>query len=190
MKPITDPTQVEHYGTLLREMMLTEKGRECEFNPDWVRGHGWDIVPVESGMRLPDDAIPQLVTALKGAGYTECLAVFNEPGYLQRFPPNIASEPPSDMATCHLLSVDEAAFREFNRLLGSFRSVLTTEDRSWAISCNEWYNLFASQSKLLEAMLGKPIEEARREFFDFASLLAQGKSDEPLLQVAKRYAAL
>jgi len=190
MKPITDPARVERYGALLREMMLTEKGRECEFNPDWVRGHGWGIVPVESGMRLADDAIPQLVSALKGAGYTECFAAFNEPGYVQRLPLNVASEPPSDMATCHLLSVDEAEFREFNRVLGPFRSVLTTEDRSWAISCNEWYNLFGAKSKLLEALLGKPIEEARREFFDFASLLAQGKPDEPLLQVARRYAAL
>src|SRR5437899_6331222 len=134
MKPITEPTRVEHYGTLLREMMLTEQGRECEFNPYWVRQHGWKIVPVESAMRLPDDDIPGLVSALKGAGYTECLAVFNEPGYIQRLPPIVVSEPPSNMSTCHLLSVDEADFRLFNRELGPFRSVLTTEDRSWAIA--------------------------------------------------------
>src|SRR5271168_481311 len=76
MKPITDATQVSYYGTLVRDMMLTEVGRECEFNPDWVRRHDWKIVPVESAMRLPDEDIPLLVSALKAAGYTECLAVF------------------------------------------------------------------------------------------------------------------
>jgi len=190
MKPITDPTRIEHYGMLVREMMLTEKERECEFNPDWVRQHGWKIVPVESAMRIPDEDIPLLVSALKGAGYTEYVAVFNEPGYIQRLPLTVAGEPPSDMSTCYLLSVDEVEFREFNRQLGPFRSVLTAEDRSWAISCNEWYNLFGAKPELLEALLGKPIKEARREFLDFASLLAQGKPDEPLLKVAKQYAAL
>jgi hypothetical protein len=190
MKPITDPRRVEHYGTLLREMILTEEGRECEFNPDWVLQHDWKIVPVESAMRIPDEDIPLLVSALKGAGYTECFAVFNEPGYVQRLPLIVASEPPSDMSTCYVLSVDEGEFREFNRQLGPFRSVLAAEDRSWAISCNEWYNLFGAKPKLLEALLGKPIAEARREFFDFASMLAQGKPDEPLLRVAKQYAAL
>jgi hypothetical protein len=189
MKPITDATQVNYYGTLVRDMMLTEEGRECEFNPDWVRRHDWKIVPVESAMRLPDEDIPLLVSALKAAGYTECLAVFNEPGYIQRLPLTVASEPPC-MSTCYLLSVDEAEFREFNHQLGPFRSVLTVEDRSWAISCHEWYNLFGAMPKLLETLLGKPIEEARREFFDFASLLAQGKPDEPLLHVAQHYAAL
>jgi hypothetical protein len=190
MKPITDPTRIEHYGRLLREVMLTEEGRECEFNPDWVRQHGWKVVPVESAMRLPGEDIPGLVSALKGADYTECLAVFNEPGYIQRLPLVIASEPPSDTSTCHLLLVDEVEFREFNRELGPFRCVLTTEDRSWAISCNEWYNLFGAKPKLLEALLGKPIEQARQEFQQFASLLAKGKADEPLLQVAKLYAGL
>src|ERR1700693_4207975 len=45
MKPIKDATRVEQYSVLLREMMLTEEGRECEFNPDWVRNHGWKVVP-------------------------------------------------------------------------------------------------------------------------------------------------
>lgn len=190
MKAITDPNRVEHYGALIREMMLREDRRECEFDPKWVRQQGWKIVPVESGMRLPNEDIPSLVSALRGAGYAECLAIFNEPGYIQNLPLNVASEPPGDMSTCYLISVDEAEFQEFNLQLGPFRSVLTTEDRSWAISCNEWYNLFGANAKLLETLLGKAIEDARREFFDFASLMAQGKPDEPLLQVARHYATL
>lgn len=191
MRPITDPTRIEHYSAFLREMMLTEKGRECEFNPDWVRNNGWKIVPVESAMRIPDGDIPLLVSALKGAHYTECLAVFNEPGYIQRLPPVVASQPPGRMSTCHLLSVEESEFREFNRELGPFRSVLTTEDRSWAISCTEWYNLFGAKPELLESLLGKPIEQARGEFLEYASLLAAGQDpDESALQIAKQYAAL
>src|SRR5712671_6923527 len=80
MKPIKDTTRVEQYGVLLREMMLTEKGRECEFNPDWVRNHGWKVVPAESMARIPVPDIPRIVSTLKRAGYTECIAVFNEPG--------------------------------------------------------------------------------------------------------------
>jgi hypothetical protein len=190
MKPIKDSTRVENYGRLVREMMLTQSGEECEFNTDWIRSHDWKVVPVESMARLPEPDIPRIVSTLREAGYAQCLAIFNEPGYSQRLPVTVASEPPSDMATCYLLSVDEADFRQFNRELGPFRSVLTTENRSWAISCNEWYNLFAGKPEFLKTLLGKSIEQAQREFLELASSLAKGKANEPLLQIAKRYASL
>jgi hypothetical protein len=189
MQPIKDPTRVEHYGSLLRDMMLTRSGEECEFNPDWIRSHGWKVVPVESMARIPVPDIPRIVSVLNGAGFTRCLAVFNEPGYIQSLPIVVASDPPGDMTTCYLLSVDEADFREFNRELGPFRSVLTTDDLAWAISCNEWYNLFAGKTELLEAMLGNSIEQARRDYLKFASGPAKDP-DESLLLVAKHYAAL
>jgi hypothetical protein len=190
MKPITDPAQVEHYGTLVSEMMLADEHEENQFKPDWVRRHGWKIVPVESATRLSEEDIPRLVSVLKGAGYKQCLTVFNEPGYIQRLPVSVASEPAREMATCYLLSVDEANLRAFNRDLGLFRSVLTPEDRSWAISCSEWYNLFAGKPDFVEALLGKPIEQAQLEFREFASRLAKGNADEPLLRVAKHYSTL
>jgi hypothetical protein len=59
-----------------------------------------------------------------------------------------------------------------------------------AISCNERYNLFAGKPELVRALLGKPTEQARQEFLEFASLLTKSKEDEPLLQVAKHYATL
>ncbi len=93
------------------------------------------------------------------------------------------------MPICYLLSVDEADFQEFNRQLGPFRFLITADDRSWAISCTEWYNLFAAKPELLEAMLGKPIEQARLDYFRFASELAK-QPDDPLLRVALRYATL
>lgn len=61
---------------------------------------------------------------------------------------------------------------------------------SWAISCTEWYNLFAAQPDLLEAILGKPVQQARDEYVRFASGLADAETDEQLLKVAAQYAAL
>jgi hypothetical protein len=190
MEAIRDATQVEQCGRLLREMMIAEEDRETEFNSDWVRSHGWKVVPVPSMSRLPLPDIPRIVSVLNEASYMECLAIFNEPGYIQSLPVAVQSQPPSDVATCYRLSVDEADFRAFNRELGPYRSVLTIEDRAWAISCNEWYNLFAAEPVLLTALLGKPIDQARREFFEFVSSLAKGRTEDPLVQVARHYASL
>jgi hypothetical protein len=64
MKPIRNQEQVEQYAQLLRKMMLTEEGRETEFNPAWVGNQGWKVVPVESGWRLPANHIPRLISVL------------------------------------------------------------------------------------------------------------------------------
>lgn len=191
MKPIRDPKQVEHYGKLLCEMMLTEEGRETEFNPEWVRNRGWKVVPVESGWRLPEEFIPGLISVLKKAGYSHCVAVYNQPGYIQNLPVVVRSQPPSDMTTCQVVEVDEADFREYNRELSPFRTVLTTEDRFWALSTHEWYSLFAGPPATVEAIIGESIEKAEQEFLEYAAVLAGGQSpDESILQVAKHYAAL
>ena len=170
--------------------MLTKEGREYEFNLDWIAKHNWKVVPVESMARIPVPDIPRLVSVLKRAGYISCLVIFNERGYVQNLPLAVASAPRSDLATCHMLSVDEADFLEFNRELGCFRSVLMPDDRSWAISCNEHYNLFGAKPNLLEALLGKSIAQAQQAFLEFALLLSRGRSDDPLLQLAKYYSAL
>ena len=191
MKPIREQDQVDHYGALVREMMLTEPGRESEFNPDWLRGHQWKVVPVESGWRLPEEFIPRLVSLLRSAGYLSCVAVYNEPGYIQNLPAIVQSEPPRDMATCYLVEVDEADFREYNQEFGPFRSVLTTEDRFWSLSTHEWYSLFAGKPSTIEAIIGEPIEAARKEFQKYAALLARGHNpDRTILQLAEHYAGL
>ena len=191
MKPIRDPKQVKDYSRLLREMMLTEEGRETEFNSAWARDHGWKVVPVESGWRLPAEHIPRLISVLKEAGYTHCISVFNQPGYIQNLPVMTRSQPPNDMTTCQLVEVSQADFQEFNRELGPFRSVLTTEDGFWALSTHEWYSLFAGKPETVEAILGESIETAQQEFLEYASVLASGPSpDESILQLAKRCATL
>jgi len=42
----------------------------------------------------------------------------------------------------------------------------------------------------VSSLLGKTIEMARKEFLEFASLLAQGNPDESLIRVAEHYASL
>lgn|SRR5690348_1300316 len=190
MKPIKENGRVSECGRLVGEMMLAEMGREYEFKRDWLIRKAWLVVPVESASRLRPVDIPVMVGALRQAGQKHCFAVFNEPGYIQQLPVIVHSEPPSEVATCYSLSIDEADFHAFNRELGLFRSVLTTQARSWAISCNEWYNLFAAEADLLEALLGKPLDQARQEFFEFASCLARGNAEEPILKMAQYYAAL
>jgi hypothetical protein len=167
--------------------MLSEDEKEYEFSPVFLRERGWKAVPVPSGMRLPTDHIPQIVSALKSAECVQCIVVVSEAGYLQPLRPE--NKLFDGDATCYLLSIQESEFLAFNRKLGPFRSVLTDATNSWAISCNEWYNLFAGRRGLIEALLGEPIEQAREEFFEFASTLARGNPDEPLMQTAARYAS-
>ncbi|MGQ9919668.1 MAG: hypothetical protein ACUVS7_19920 [Bryobacteraceae bacterium] len=174
MKAITEASQVERYRHLLTEMM---RGDDlCEFDPDWIRRRSWKVVPAESMARLPQPDIPRLVSVLRNSGSSECIA--------------LTTEPVGDLPTCYAVRVDEADFAEVNRELGPFRFLLTDEGLSWAISCTEWYNLFAAEPDLLEAILGKPVQQARDEFVQFASGLADADADEQLLKVAARYAAL
>jgi hypothetical protein len=190
MNSITEANEVARYGKLFGEMMLPQDGEECEFNPDWIRGHRWTVVPAESTARIPPQNIPRIVSALQDSGYSNCIAVFNEPGHLRSLPVFVPSDPPSNMPTCYLVSVSDVDFHELNRQLGLFRFILAPEDRSWAVSCNEWYNLFSGGRNLVEAMLGEPVDRARQEFFEFASALAEENREEPLLRVAEHYASM
>lgn len=175
MKPITEQAIAERCQSRVREMTAVEQ--PAGFNPEWVHTHGWKVVPVEDTGHFSDEEIAVLVVALNQAGFTECLAVATE--WLDPAP------------TCYRLVVSEEGLRQFNEECGLFRYLLTDESRAWAISCNEWYNLFAGPQELLEEMLGKPIEEARGEFHEYASLLATGQNpDESILQAARFYAAL
>jgi hypothetical protein len=189
MKPITDAVEVARYAKLFGEMMLTLDGEECDFNLDWIRSHGWKVVLAESMARLPQPDIPRIVAALSRAGFQWCVVMFNEPGYMQSFPVNVPSDPPSDLPTCYQVSVDEVGFSEINRQLGPFRFIVSEESRSWTISCNERYNLFSAKTELLEGVMGKSIEQAHRDFLESVSM-TDGYADESLLEVASRYSSL
>jgi hypothetical protein len=172
MKPISEPAIIERYQGLVRQMTIAEQ--PTDFNPLWIHARGWKVVPVEDTGHLADEEIALLVPALNRAGFTDCFALATE--WLDPAP------------VCYSLSVSEEELRNFNEECGLFRYLLTDESCAWAISCNQWHNLFGGPPELLEAMLGKPITVARQEFLEYASLLATGKNpDESILRVAKYY---
>jgi hypothetical protein len=177
MKSITESTKVEHYRKLVSEMTLAVEHQECEIDSKWALNCGWKVVPVQDANHFPVGQIARIVSALKNAGYSECVAV--------------AREPVDPLPVCFSLSITEGDFRNFNAECGSHWYLLTPEDRSWAISCNDLYILFGGKQELVEAMLGKSIEQVRQDFLDFVSFsLGQENPDYPPLQAAKRYAAL
>lgn len=175
MTPVVDLSQIEHYRMIVMEMLQGDGVLGYAFADEWVRRNYWKVVPVEDSSHFSAEELSILVSVLRDAGYRECIAV--------------ATEPLDPAPACYRLSISEEDLREFNKECGPFRYLLTDENRTWAISCNEWYNLFAGEPELLARMLGKPILKAREEYLSFATALAK-KPDEPLLQVAKHYADL
>ena len=188
MNPVIDIDNVERCANLVMEMMWLRGGSETDFDPDWIREHGWKAVPVESMGRIPIPDIPRIVLALRNAGFRQCIAVYNELSFKQKLPLLVPMNPPGDVATCYMLDIHEADFRELNRQLGVFSFVLTNENRDWAISCGQGYNVFAGQRALLESMLGKSIAEARKVFQESASELANSDPDYWPLRMARYYA--
>lgn len=171
MRAVQDEMEVKKRRILISEMMADRS----QFRSEWVHDKGWRVVPVETGMSFSEDDIKNIVSGLKGFGCSECFAIATE-----------ALEP---LPMCYSLEVTEEDFREFNRECGLFWFLITDDQRSWAISCNNTYNLFAGEPELLEAVLGKSIEDARAEYLSFATSVAK-EPDEPMLQVARHYAAL
>ncbi len=171
MKTVTDTSQTEKYKALVSEM--TEY--RTEFSPQWLARTRWRVVPGESGGRLLREDIPRLVSALNAAGYFECFAV--------------TTEDLGDTPSCYLVHISEEGFQELNRELGMFQFLLTEETRSWAISCTVFYNLFAGPENVVEALLGKSIPEAERQFLRIATAIAKGNPNDLFLKVARRYAA-
>jgi hypothetical protein len=176
MKVITEIRAVEKYMKLAAEMMSAEEYYEFDFRPNWILQRGWKVVPVKNGNHFSDSEIDRIVPALHSAGYHHGIAV--------------ASEPMGLLPTCFELAMTPFDLQEFNEKCGRLRFLLTEETMSWAISCSEFYNLFAGEQFIVEAMLGMPIEEARKRFLAFAEPLAFGNPEHPLLNAARLYAAL
>jgi len=164
--------QNENETSSLQSMVseMTESG--CGISLRWAQRKGWIVVPTEDGAHIPEDDIPRIVAAIRGAGFVECFA--------------IATEPLGDLPPCYRLKIEEADFKEFNRALSPFRFLLTDAERNWAISCTEDYLLFAGAQELVQAMLPTQISEAREEFLHYADDLRS----ENLRRVAVQYAAV
>jgi hypothetical protein len=174
MKAIAEAREIERYKKLVAEMAFSDEYHGGDFYDKWIRQRGWKVVPVEDGNHFRAWEIATIVPALQNAGYRDCVAVATEP--LDPFPP------------CFQLAITPDDLREFNRECGLFRFLLTEDTRSWAISCNEPYNLFAGEQSLVEAMLGISVEEARKRFLTFAEPLSLGNPAYPLLKAAQHYA--
>lgn len=158
---------------LIVGMAVSEQDRGYDFNPEWIQSRGWCIVPVEDGSHFTDEEIRRIVPVLDAAGCKSCFAI-------------AAPDLPAEFANVYELSVSEEDFEVFNAEFGILRVLLTNADLSWAISCNEWFNLFAGPEGLLEQMLGVSINRARREFLAYAGVVEQGGS-EGLMRVARQY---
>jgi hypothetical protein len=173
MRPITD----QHENAACQKLLvgLMDGAKLADFGSEWVTEYDWKVVPVEDTAHFAPEEIQRLVLALRNAGYSECVAV--------------ATEPVAPGPEAYRVSVSEEGFRSFNAECGMLRYLLTVDDRSWAISCAEWFNLFAGPPALLEEMLGESIESARAEFMDYARVLGT-EADEPALVAAEHYALL
>jgi len=169
---VSDSREVANYHALIGEM--TED--RIQFKTNWLRQKNWCVVPVEDGMHFSAGDLERIVLALQHAGYHQCIT--------------IAAEALDPLPPCYRMSITEDDFREFNRTCGLFWFLITDEHGSWAISCNDSYDLFAGERKLVEAMVGKAIPAAREEFERFSRELAHGNPDYPPLRVAQHYAEL
>lgn len=165
--------EVARSRELIREMATLSENRGYYLNQAWLKSHEWVVVPVEDSGHFAEEEIARIVPALVSSGYPECIAV----GTLDL---------PDPLPTCFEFSISVDELRQFNAECGIFRFLLTCPARSWSISCNEWFNLFAGPPTLVEKMLGISIGQARNEFLEYAKLVEQG-SDGGLVEIAHQY---
>ena len=167
--------QIAQARELVRGMAtLTEDGG-YRFAPAWLRTHRWVVVPVEDTGHFAEEEISRIVAVLSSQGHLTCLAIG-------------AHDWPTPLPTSYELTISADDFRAFNAECGIFRFLLTESGCSWAISCNEWFNLFAAPPALVEQMLGVPIEQAREEFLEYAKLVEQGLEGQ-LMKIARECCA-
>ncbi|MCC6264792.1 MAG: hypothetical protein IT169_14530 [Bryobacterales bacterium] len=160
---------------LIREMATLTENRGYDFNPAWLEKYNWVVVPVEDTGHFAEEEIARIVPALVSSGHSKCLAIG-------------ALDLPDPLPTHFEFPISDNELRNFNAECGIFRFLLTCPERTWAISCNEWFNLFAGPQALVEDMLGISIGQARDEFLEYAKVVEQG-SEGGLVSVARMYGA-
>jgi hypothetical protein len=160
---------------VVREMSTLTENRGYEFLPGWVNGHGWVVVPVEDTGHFAEEEIERIVVALTSAGHQKCYALG-------------AADLPEPLPSGDELTISRDDLQKFNAECGLFRYLLTDAGLSWAISCNEWFNLFAGPAALIEQMVGTPIEQAREDFLEYARGVEQVSAGQ-LVALARHYGA-
>ena len=155
MQVIKAENYVRHCRSLVREMTEQEPGKSERFSREWLHQNKWTVVPVEDVSHFNPRQREHLISAL------------SEPGCLQGIA--VATEDVGYLPQCYSLRITEQDLKEFNSECGLFRFMLTNEQRTWAISCTESYNLYAATPELLQGMLGVSIEVARKTYLDMVS---------------------
>lgn len=159
----------------VREMATLTEDRGYDFNSVWLEKHKWVVVPVEDTGHFAEEEIQQIVAALRSEGHERCIAI----GAL-----DLAEPLPSGFE----VAVSAEDLRAFNAECGIFRFLLVSPDLSWAISCNEWFNVFAGPATLVQRMLGMPLQRAREEFLEYAKVVEQGPEGK-LVDLARHFGA-
>ena len=167
----SEATQIQH---LVVQMAALREDRGYDFDHVWIQQKDWIVVPVEDTGHFAEEEINDIVSSLNSAGHFTCLAVGT---------PDL----PPPLPRAYEMAVSVEDFRTFNAECGLFRFLLTDEKLLWAISCNEWFNLFAGPPALVEAMLGMSVAKARADFLDYARLVEGGAEKGKLVQAAEEY---
>ncbi len=170
IEPIIDKAKIE---TAL-SLVATFTGQSHHLRLSFIQSRNWAVVPVESGSHfIPEDA-ELLSHALNSIGCFECLAV--------------ATEPLND-DMCYWISTSKEGLFDFGKKFGFLNFALFSEDVSFIVLCTVGdYYLVAGQASFVTEAVGKSIQAARREFFEFAVDKAwPDYMREHLLSVYKRY---
>ena len=125
--------------------------------PEWAASFGCEVVPMESAGRLPIEQIPRIASALSNAGYTHCYGALTE------------TLRPAEPAL--LLETTVKDFTELNARYGIYRFVIVPHDKTWAVACNERFNLIGATPTLLEQMLPTSPAAVRATFDALAARL-------------------
>ena len=165
--------EIAQVRRLIRGMATLTQDGGYRFDPAWLLKHCWVVVPVEDSGHFADEEISRIVAVLGSKEHLTCLAIG-------------AHDWPIPLPTSYELTVSIDDFRAFNAECGIFRFLLTDPGCSWAISCSEWFNLFAGPTAFVEQMLGLPIQKSREEFLEYAKLVEQG-SEGQLMEIVRLY---
>jgi hypothetical protein len=142
---------------------------------DVVRRNAWVVVPVETHAHFSSRQIEQLAGAFARLGYSKLDGLVLDEPYISRGSVEIP-------ATENGLRAHNAAHRIDNL-------VFAPRDRSFAIICHiDYFWLVVGKKDVVEAVLGRSIDEARREFVEYAREGSWKDFDrQVLLEIASLY---
>lgn len=101
----------------------------------------------------------------------------------------VATEPLKNTYICYWVSTSREGLLDFDTKCSHFNFALISEDVSFVVLCTVAdYYLVAGQADFVTRAVGKSIQAARQDFFEFATDSAWKDNDrEYLLSICKRY---